>query len=129
MNKAKELVKLKKKAFKLWSEKVRAIGCCELCGIKNKEPTLKGKPAVLNAHHVIGRENHRLAWDIRNGISLCQWCHKWSKVGPHRGSIIFNEWYRLKYPENYDYLLKTHEEPFEITLENMQKVIEKLSII
>ena len=128
MNKVKHLIKLKRKAFKLWSEKVRLIGMCELCGVKYKEITPKGKPVILNAHHLLDRYSFpRLSWDIKNGICVCQYCHKFSKTGCHRGSIIFNEWYRLKYPENYQYLLKVYNEPVEITVEYMENIIKILS--
>lgn len=126
MNKTKQLIKLKKKAFSLWSKRIREKNYCELCERKYKEPNPNGKPTILQAHHIIGRENKRLAWDLKNGICLCDYCHKWSRVGPHRGSIIFNEWYRMKYPENYKYLLSCWEEDFELTIENMEKIIKSL---
>lgn len=127
MNKAKELVKLRKKAFKLWSLRVREIGKCELCGKKYKEINEKGKPTILQAHHIIGRENKRLAWDLNNSICLCSYCHKWSRIGPHRGSIIFSDWFRVNYPEKYDYLLKNWNPEPEATLEYLQEAIKKLS--
>jgi hypothetical protein len=126
MNKAKELSKLRKKAFKLWSEKVRSIGHCELCNKKYKEINEKGKPTILQAHHIIGRENKNLAWDVLNGVSLCSFCHKWSRTGAHRGSIIFNEWFRLKYPERYDYLLKNWNTQVEVDITFLTQKIKIL---
>mgnify|MGYP003595584969 CR=1 FL=1 len=127
MNKAKELVKLRKKAFKLWSLKVRAGGACELCGKKYKEINEKGKPTILQAHHIIGRENKNLAWDVLNGVCLCSNCHKFSRTSAHRGSIIFTDWFMKKYPDRYDYLLKNYMVEVEPTVEYMQKQIEKLT--
>ena len=129
MNKTKELVKLKKKAYKLWTLKVREIGVCELCGKKYKELNEKGKPTILQAHHIMDRYfYHRLSWDLQNGICLCSICHKFSAKSAHRGSIKFSEWFRNKYPEKYKYLLQVCDEPFEITIENMTKTIEDLSL-
>ena len=127
MNKAKEIVKLRKKAFKLWSLKVRSGGICELCGKKYKEPNEKGKPTVLQAHHIIGRENKALAWDVMNGVCVCSYCHKWARNGCHRGSIIFTDWFMKKYPEKYNYLLKNHMVEVEQTVEYLQKQIDRLS--
>lgn len=127
MNKARYLLKLKRKAFKLWSESIRKIGYCELCGLKLGEKSHTGKPIILDAHHIVERINHRLAWDTLNGVSLCKYCHKFSKIGPHKGGIIFSEWFRVKYPEKYQYLLSVHQEPFEVNIQNMEKIVENLS--
>jgi hypothetical protein len=127
MNKAKEMVKLRKKAFKLWSLRVRELGVCDLCGKKYKEINEKGKPTILQAHHIIGRENKRLAWDVKNGVCLCSYCHKWSRAGAHRGSIIFTDWFMKKHPDRYDYLIENCNVEVEPTIEYMQKQIENLT--
>lgn len=119
------LPKLKKTAWKLWSKIVRKDSVCKLCGIKYGEIKVNGKPAVLNAHHVIGRENHALSWDLKNGISLCQNCHKYSKIGAHKGGIIFSEWFRITYPDVYDYLLKNYNTEVNITVEYIEEIIKK----
>lgn len=119
--------KLKKKAYKIWSEIVRKRGFCELCGKKYKQIRENGKPVILNAHHIIGRENLKLSWNILNGISLCSYCHKFSKIGPHKGGIIFSDWYQKKYPNNYKYLLETYSQSIELTIEYMEKIIKDLN--
>ena len=124
-----KLPKLKKQAWALWSQIVRHIGHCELCGIKYKELTPKGKPAILNAHHLISRENFSLSWDVKNGISLCQMCHKYSKNSPHKNGLIFSNWYMQKHPENFEYLLENWKGNFDLSIENLQKIIENLEHI
>lgn len=121
-----QIHKLKRKAFKIWSQTVRRDRQCEICGIKHGEPTKNGKPAILNAHHIVGRHNLALAWDLKNGISLCSYCHKFSKTGPHQGGIIFSEWFRVNHPEEYAYLLEHHMDNVDITLEHMLEVIKNL---
>jgi hypothetical protein len=123
------IFKLKKQAWKLWSEIVRNKGYCELCGIKYKELNKRGRPTILNAHHVVGRENHNLSWDIENGVSLCSWCHKFSSTGAHKGGIIFSEWFRQKYPERYEYLLKNYQNNVDLTTEYLENIIKNLEIL
>lgn len=120
------LPKLRKEAFKLWSEIVRKGGYCELCGVKYRDLKPNGKPVILNAHHIIGRENHALAFDIKNGCSLCQNCHKYSKTGAHKGGIVFSDWFMQKYPEKYQYLLQSYQKVVELNIEYMQNIIESL---
>lgn len=122
-----KLPKLKKQAWVLWSQIVRYVGYCELCGIKYKELNAGGKPTILHAHHIIGRENYMLAWDVKNGVSLCAYCHKFSRTGAHKGGIIFSDWFMKKYPERYEYLLRVYNTSVELTIESMQILIENLT--
>ncbi len=120
---------LKKKAFDLWSLKVRKIGICALCGAKYKEVNLKGKPIILNAHHLISRNTSNiLAWDVKNGISLCQNCHKFKNNGPHKNGLIFTNWYIKNYPSTYQYLLDNWQIYVEITVEYLENIIKTLSV-
>ena len=53
-------------ADRLWSQFIRkrAMQHCEFCGNYGSE-----------AHHIIGRRNNAVRWDIDNGIYLCHTCH------------------------------------------------------
>ena len=64
-----------------------------------------GKPVILNAHHIVGRQCHPLRFDLLNGICLCQHCHKFSPDGPHRGMLVFHDWLKRERPDVCDYLL------------------------
>jgi hypothetical protein len=123
------LAKLKRIAFKLWSEIVRKDGYCKYCEAKNGDLKQNGKPTILNAHHVIGRENYALCWDILNGVCLCQNCHKFSRHGAHRGGIIFSEWFRVTHPETYEYLLRNYNKEVNITVEYVQGIIDNFKEI
>ena len=81
---------------KLWSEIIRQKGYCEVCG----------KPNANNPHHVIGRVNHVLRWDVRNGCLLCAGCHTMNTKSAHQDMIWFVDWFKKARPEDYEYLLK-----------------------
>lgn len=81
---AKRTVKsVKKSCDKLWSELVRAGGHCERCGATSED-------SQLHAHHVYGRNNHRLRWEPRNGVCLCARCHRYF----HDNPLEFANWFR-----------------------------------
>jgi hypothetical protein len=85
---------LKNKADKLWSEIIRSKGKCEVCG----------KPAN-NPHHIIGRKNLTLRWDLRNGCLLCFQHHTGGNQSAHNDSQWFlNEWMVNNRTLDYNYL-------------------------
>ena len=46
---------------------------CQMCGNRST----KNSGIVLNAHHIIKfSENKDLRFDIDNGVTLCEHCHK-----------------------------------------------------
>ena len=64
------------KADKRWSERVREVGKCLVCGTTEK----------LQAHHLISRQILPLRHEWMNGLCLCPLHHKWCrKASPHRG--------------------------------------------
>ena len=86
---------LKAKCDKLWSEIIRSIGYCEMCGSNQN----------LQAHHIMGRINYSLRWDLRNGICLDASCHTFSRNSAHNSPLEFAEWFKANRPEDYEYLL------------------------
>ena len=122
------LRKLVKKAFALWSECSRMLRGykCELCGIKDKEINDKGKPTVLNVHHLIPRENKALRFDMHNACVLCRNHHKYARNSAHKGSLLFYEWFKKYRPSDYLYLLEhVDDEPID-TVEKVQDAITEL---
>ena len=122
------LRKLVKKAFSLWSECSRMLRGykCELCGIKDKEINDKGKPTVLNVHHLIPRENKALRFDMHNACVLCRNHHKYARNSAHKGSLLFYEWFKKYRPSDYSYLLEhVDDEPID-TVEKVQDAITEL---
>jgi len=47
------------------------------------------------AHHIIGKDDKGLRWDIKNGITLCYYCHRF-KI--HGGKMSSEE--RIKFYES-----------------------------
>lgn len=77
---------VKKSCDTLWSRIINSFGRCEYCG---KTPT--------QAHHVYGRANHRLRFDLRNGIALCYYCHHiWAEqnAAGEKRPMSFSDWFK-----------------------------------
>lgn len=99
----------KRKQLQEWSSFVRKRdnNFCQICGIKDKELTKNGKPAVLNSHHVLAKEGFYsfLMFDVGNGILICQNCHRFSRVcSAHRQEFAFFIWLMSNKPEQFEYL-------------------------
>lgn len=73
--------KLKKKLDKAWSIKIRSSGECIKC-LKTEH---------LNAHHIIGRRNLTVRWDLDNGVCLCAGCHTFSRDSAHQNPLEFHK--------------------------------------
>jgi len=87
--------------YDLWSPlvKKKAKYKCEVCGATEN----------LQSHHIIGRGNWRLRWEVRNGVCLCAKHHKFDKHrSAHNNSPWFNEWLD-KYRKNDVLWLRKHE--------------------
>ena len=80
---------IKKKLDVLWSKIIHDRGACEVCGAPGK-----------NAHHIIGRINYALRWDLRNGCLLCIGCH----FKAHNNPIEFLDFIWTNIPGDYLYL-------------------------
>ena len=65
---------LKKKCDKLWSQIVR---------MKYPKCLKCGKPTQAS-HHIFGRRNLSVRFDIKNGIGLCHYCHTFSPQSFHQ---------------------------------------------
>lgn len=72
---------------RLWSLLVRARagGRCEHCASYGVAPGC----GRLEAHHVYGRGNHRLRFELRNGVALGTVCHRWAGENP----LPFTHWF------------------------------------
>ena len=89
------------KADAMFSKIVKSGGACEWCG-----KTI----GQLHCHHVIGRTNKRLRWNLRNGVCLCAGCHKMNAGNAHDDPIEFLEWFEEHRPEDYKYIYKVRYE-------------------
>lgn len=114
--KKKSKKQLKRKCDKLWSEIIKQKGCCEVCGRRTS----------LNAHHVVGRINYVLRWDLRNGVCLCVLCHKFSRNSAHNNPLWFSEWFKKNRPEDYRYLQGKRNEIKTFYLSDYEEIYENL---
>ena len=70
-----------KKLDRLWAAKIREVGHCMICG----------KTDTLNAHHIVGRRNRNVRWDLYNGVCLCSGHHTFNTQSAHQDPLWFNE--------------------------------------
>jgi hypothetical protein len=97
---------IRNKCDTAWAEliKIKAGGRCEVCGTPTTKKAIKNKCYSLNSHHVVGRGNLNLRWDIRNGACLCVRHHKFGIYSAHENPIWFINWFKTHRPEDYEYL-------------------------
>lgn len=102
-----------------WSKAVRlkAKNKCEVCGKSD---------GVLNAHHIVGRTNRNLRWDLKNGCSLCFRCHKGGTKSAHEDPLWFREWLEENRWEDFLYLYKEKNNIKKWDIEEMQEKLEEL---
>ena len=127
--------KLRKQLDKLWSEIVilRAGGRCE-CVTNNKRCEKKGvigRGTTTNPHHIFGRSNFRVRWDLRNGIALCAGHHTLTNWSAHKNPMWFikmltklrgEEWYNELMKEAMKDGMSIHH-----SMEDLEKIKEELT--
>ncbi len=115
--------KLSKKLDEAWSlaVKKRAGYKCEVCGI--------GESGHLNSHHIVGRRNRRVRWDVRDGVCLCVKHHRFGIESAHEDPLWFREWLEDKRWEDYAYLYTIKNQIKKWTLEDMEEQLEELNKI
>jgi len=115
--------KLSKKLDEAWSSAVkkRAGYKCEVCGI--------GESGHLNSHHIVGRRNRMVRWDIRDGVCLCVKHHRFGIESAHEDPLWFREWLEDKRWEDYAYLYTIKNQIKKWTLEDMEEQLEELNKI
>jgi hypothetical protein len=108
---------LKKKLDSLWSELIKreAGNKCEVCG-RNES---------INSHHIVGRRNLRLRWELYNGVSLCAGCHVFKTQSFHQNPIWADEWLRKNRSEDYKLVKQTMNEIKKWTMDEMLELREE----
>lgn len=111
---------LKKKLDKAWSDvvKLQAGNKCEVCGLKHER---------LNAHHIVGRRNMRLRYELFNGVSLCPGCHTFRTKSAHQDPEWFHEWLEENRGEDLKLISATREEIQKWTVDDMKLRLEELN--
>ena len=115
--KVKTKKNLKKQLDTLWAQIIAKKEYCEMCN----------KPGS-NAHHVIGRINYILRWDLRNGCYLCISCHMFSRLSAHNDPLGFMEWFKFKRPDDYEYLLTKKNDVKTFNILDYQEIYQNLKV-
>jgi len=104
-----------KKLDKAWSKAVLSKGKCEMCGQRES----------LNPHHIEGRRNFRLRWDLRNGACLCSGCHVLRRDSAHQSPEGFHFWLEENRWEDLQYIMCVRNEIKKWSIEELQiKLLE-----
>ena len=85
-----------KKLDALWAYivKARAGGKCEAPNCSQR--------MYLNAHHIFGRRNKSVRWELTNGICLCPLHHTFSSTfSAHQTPTAFTQWIIAKRSEEW----------------------------
>jgi len=108
--------KLEDKLDKKWSEIILSKGKCEVSGSQES----------LNPHHIVGRRNRRLRWDLRNGCCLNSGYHVLRSQSAHQDSIWFMKWLDENRPRDKEYLERVEHEIVKWTMDSLQAKYEQL---
>jgi len=111
---------IKASCDRLWSQvvKTRAGGVCERCGRSPEDR--RG----FHAHHVDGRNNHRLRFEVRNGWASCAACHRWA----HDHPLLFAAWFQEHRPEDAEWVVHAEQrEPIHRSLTDYLDLETELS--
>ena len=112
--------KLRDQLDKLWAEivKQRANDVCEkhFCN----------KTTYLNAHHIFGRSNLSVRWDLDNGVALCSGHHTLNTWSAHKSPIWFIEWVkRQRGVEWYENLKVKANQIKKWTIPELEELVEE----
>lgn len=110
----------KKRLDKLWGRIIRARANhkCEMCGKPGDQP-----------HHIVGRRNMRLRFDLRNGINLCYGCHTRRTNCVHEDPVGLENWMLDNKQCDWDYLSTVRMEIKKWTLEEYLELVDKFKKI
>ena len=120
---------------KLWRSVGKEHALCELCA------TLPSNERVnytqLHPHHIVGRKNKLLKWDLRNRCWLCPTHHTMGVpnkcVEQNLGGWFLNwesdnDWMGKHRPEDKEYLRGKHTVPYtKWTYDELLEIFETLS--
>jgi hypothetical protein len=109
---------LRNKLDKTWSElvKLQAGRKCEVCG----------KTENLNSHHIVGRCNLRLRWEVFNGVCLCPGCHTFKRDSFHQNPVWAEDWLRENRGQDLKLIRATMGEIKKWSIEEMQEKLAEL---
>jgi hypothetical protein len=86
----------------LWSQavKVQAGYKCEISGLTKHQ-------CKLNSHHIVGKRNFTLRWDLRNGLCVSTTKHTLHRQSVHQDPEWARQWLLEHRPSDFEYLEAT----------------------
>lgn len=121
--------KINRRLFNLWSLAVRerANHKCEFCGVSKGNINKNNKKIKIDAHHLLSRKikDCPLKFDIRNGVGVCSFCHKFGIPSFHRDPITTITWLKNNRLDRYEFVLQNNL--FTVDMEN-RKILEEIEI-
>ena len=111
-----------RRLIKIWGKLVKqnAGHSCEVCGQSF------GK---LDAHHIIGKRNRVLRYDLRNGVCLCATHHTLGVRSAHGDPFWFATWMKTHRLDDYNYLNSTKNQIKKWELEEMKDLLERYKVL
>ncbi len=84
---------------KAWSQavKIRAGYKCEISGMSKHQ-------CRLNSHHIVGKRNFTLRWDLRNGLCISSSKHTLARQSVHQDPEWARQWLLENRKEDFEYL-------------------------
>lgn len=124
-----KLTTLRRKADKLWSERVRELHGfkCPICNFTHGTLNKKGNKIYLNSHHIEGRKNWALRFDILNGIALCPGHHDLNVDSAEQSPLWFMNWLKRNRPLLINYLLEKRTHSVKTSVKWYMEIIEHLN--
>ena len=123
------------KLDKLWRLKNKEIAVCEICATLPPKDRIKYNQ--LHPHHIVGRKNKLLRWDLANRLWCCPFHHTMGgssqTVQDNLGGWFINwesdnDWMGKHRPEDKKYLKERHTIPYKKwTLDELRALIDQLS--
>jgi len=107
---------IEKKLDKAWSRAILSKGRCEV----------DGSTQSLNAHHIVGRRNLALRWDLRNGVCLSAGYHVFRTQSAHQDPIWFYNWLKENRREDLEYLESKQNSIVKWTVEDLLNKLSEL---
>lgn len=115
MKKKTERATLEKKLDELWRT-VDKKSYCEICS--TLPPKDKVNYKKLECHHIVGRQNKLLRWDLSNRLVVCSYHHTFGPINVQDNRA---GWFWSKYTDKEDWLGKYRPDDKEY-LEEMIKI-------
>ena len=118
------LSKLKNKADHLWRSVGKVGAVCCIC---SKLPEYRVSYNQLHPHHIVGRKNMLLRWDLRNRIWLCPYHHTLGPISAHNTPFWFNEtFFKSIRPSDYEYLKEKEKKIIKVSSDFVLEKIREL---